>query len=61
MLADASWSKSWEERSKQHGKPNQIIGWRANDTGSSLVPPAYQKLEGPWQGGKDPADGIASR
>ncbi len=61
VQADASWAHNWEERSKKHGKPNQIIGWQANDTGSLLVPPDYQKLEGPWTDGKDPADGIASR
>jgi predicted dehydrogenase len=59
--ANESWAHNWEERSKKRGKPNQIIGWQANDTGSSLVPPDYQKLEGTWTNGKDPADGIASR
>jgi predicted dehydrogenase len=61
VLADARWAKDWERRSKNRGKANQIIGWHANDNGSHLVPPAYQKLEGPWINGKDPADGVARR
>ena len=44
-----------EARSKSHGKPSQIIGWKAGGTGSNLVPPDYQKLAGPWKDGKDPA------
>ena len=53
--ADRAWSARWEERSKLRGKPNQVIGWRAGETGSLLVPPSYQKLEGDWVDGKDPA------
>ena len=53
--ADASWATQWEKRSKARGKPNQIQGWEAGDKGSLLTPPAYQKLEGPWVDGKDPA------
>ena len=53
--ADASWAAAWEQRSKQRGKPNQILGWDAGDAGSTLQPPAYQKLAGPWVDGKDPA------
>jgi predicted dehydrogenase len=59
--ADPSWSTRWEQRSKARGKPNQIIGWQGGETGSLLTPPAYQKLEGPWVDGHDPANGIASR
>jgi predicted dehydrogenase len=59
-LADASWSRQWEERSKNRGKPNQVIGWKAGDTGSLLEPPAYQKLAGPWIDGKDPAAAPAA-
>ncbi|MCS6852298.1 MAG: Gfo/Idh/MocA family oxidoreductase [Gemmataceae bacterium] len=55
--ADASWAEAWENRSKKRGKPNQIIGWMAGDTGSLLEPPEYQKLAGPWINGKDPAGG----
>jgi predicted dehydrogenase len=58
--ANASWAERWEKRSKARGKPSQILGWNAGDTGSLLNPPEYQKLAGPWKGGKDPADGIAS-
>jgi len=53
--ADASWASQWEARSKKRGKPNQIQGWTGGDKGSTLSPPAYQKLEGPWIDGKDPA------
>jgi predicted dehydrogenase len=55
--ADASWAKSWEERSHQRGKPLHVNGWKAGDTGSLLVPPDYQKLAGPWINGQDPAAG----
>ncbi|MBV9125253.1 MAG: Gfo/Idh/MocA family oxidoreductase, partial [Planctomycetes bacterium] len=58
--ADASWADRWQERSKAHGKPNQVLGWKAGETGSLLDPPAYQKLAGPWIGGKDPAAGEAT-
>jgi predicted dehydrogenase len=53
--ADASWAARWEARSKKRGKPNHVMGWQAGDTGSLLTPPDYQKLEGPWVDGKDPA------
>jgi predicted dehydrogenase len=54
--ADASWASRWEQRSKSHGKPNQVMGWTANDTGSTFTPPEYQKLAGAWKDGKDPAE-----
>ncbi|OAI50073.1 oxidoreductase [Planctomycetaceae bacterium SCGC AG-212-F19] len=54
-LADKSWSTRWEQVSKKRGKPQQIIGWNAGETGSLLEPPDYQKLGGPWTDGKDPA------
>jgi predicted dehydrogenase len=53
--ADTAWSARWEERSHLRGKPNQVIGWKAGDTGSLLKAPDYQKLEGDWVDGKDPA------
>ncbi len=59
--ADASWAASWEARSKQRGKPNQIIGWEAGDKGSLLEVEKdakagqYMKLAGPWVDGVDPA------
>jgi len=53
--ADPSWAAMWEARSKKRGKPNQVIGWKGGDKGSTLTPPAYQKLEGPWVNGVDPA------
>jgi predicted dehydrogenase len=59
-LADKSWATRWEQRSKQQGKPAQIIGWTAGDAGSLLEPPDYQKLAGPWTNGKDPADNTSA-
>ncbi|MGL4465405.1 MAG: gfo/Idh/MocA family oxidoreductase, partial [Planctomycetia bacterium] len=53
--ADASWAKKWEKRSHDRGKPEHVMGWKAGDTGSLLYPPDYQKLEGPWVNGEDPA------
>ncbi len=58
--ADASWAKRWEKRSHEHGKPNQIIGWQGDDKGSTLHPPEYQKLAGPWVNGQDPAASVTS-
>ncbi len=54
--ADGSWAVRWEERSDLRGKPNQVIGWKAGDTGSLLEAPGYQKLEGDFINGKDPAE-----
>ncbi|MFO0961194.1 MAG: Gfo/Idh/MocA family oxidoreductase [Isosphaeraceae bacterium] len=54
--ADSSWAARWEERSKLRGKPNQTQGWKVDQTlGSTITPPDYQKLEGDWVGGQDPA------
>jgi hypothetical protein len=60
VQADSSWASNWEKRSKSRGKPNQVMGWKAGETGSLLEPPDYQKLAGPWKDGKDPADGGAA-
>ena len=54
-VADESWAARWEKRSEDRGKPNQIIGWKGGEKGSTLEPPEYQKLEGPWINGKDPS------
>ena len=59
--ADGSWAARLEARSKRRGKSSQVMGWHAGDKGSTLKPPGYQKLEGPWVNGKDPADGAVSR
>jgi predicted dehydrogenase len=53
--ADASWASMWEARSKKRGKPSHVRGWTGGDKGSTLTPPDYQKLEGPWVNGQDPA------
>jgi predicted dehydrogenase len=55
--ADASWARRWEQRSHDRGQPNQIIGWDGGDSGSVVQPPEYQRLGGPWVGGRDPAAG----
>jgi predicted dehydrogenase len=55
VSADSGWPAKWEERSKLRGKPSQVIGWNAGDEGSLLVPKDYQKLEGDWINGQDPA------
>ena len=53
--ADTNWAAQLEKRSKARGKPTQVMGWNAGDKGSVLEPEKYQKLEGPWVDGKDPA------
>jgi predicted dehydrogenase len=53
--ADASWAQRWERRSHEHGHPNQIAGWQGGDKGSTLQPPEYMRLAGPWTNGQDPA------
>jgi predicted dehydrogenase len=54
--ADASWAKKWEKVSHERGKPTQVMGWKADPlAGSTLKAPAYQKLEGDWVTGQDPA------
>jgi hypothetical protein len=58
--ADASWSKRLEERGKRRGKSSQVAGWKADETGSVVQPPDYQKLAGPWTDGKDPANEVSA-
>ena len=55
-VADESWANKWEKISHERGKPNQVMGWHAGTEGSLLHAPDYQKLEGDWVGGKDPAE-----
>lgn len=57
--ADESWARQWERRSKDRGRPNQVPGWTGGDAGSTLSPPDYQRLEGPWVNGRDPAESNA--
>ncbi|HKI16262.1 MAG TPA: gfo/Idh/MocA family oxidoreductase, partial [Isosphaeraceae bacterium] len=56
--ADESWAKKWEEVSHKRGKPTQVMGWKAGEEGSLLHFPDYQKLEGDWVDGKDPAASV---
>jgi predicted dehydrogenase len=54
--ANETWAKQWEKMSHERSKnPRQVMGWHAGTEGSLLHPPDYQKLEGDWIGGKDPA------
>lgn len=53
--ADSSWSARWEQRSHRRERPSQIAGWTGGDSGSTLQPPDYQRLGGPWTNGQDPA------
>ncbi len=55
--ADASWAARLEKRSKEHGKPHEVAGYKGDPKGSELFPPDYEKLAGPWVNGKDPAAG----
>ncbi|HMP58190.1 MAG TPA: Gfo/Idh/MocA family oxidoreductase [Gemmatales bacterium] len=55
LPGNGSWSEGWEKRSQARGKPNNIIGWEAGETGNTFVPPDYMKLAGPWVDGRDPA------
>jgi predicted dehydrogenase len=55
---NGSWAAHWEKRSKDHGKPNEVIGYHGDAKGSELFPPDYQKLGGPWVNGKDPGEKV---
>jgi len=59
--ADSSWATKLEARSKQGGKPSQIIGWQGGESGSVVVPPDYMKLGGPWINGQDPSEPGAKK
>jgi predicted dehydrogenase len=54
VAADASWATRLERRSHERGHPTQIIGWTGGNRGSTLEPPDYQRLGGPWTNGQDP-------
>jgi predicted dehydrogenase len=54
-VGDASWATRLERRSRDRGRPTQIIGWTGENRGSTLEPPEYQRLAGPWENGQDPA------
>jgi hypothetical protein len=60
VTADESWARHWEQRSHERGRPNQVTGWAGGARGSGLVPPDYQRLEGPWVNGRDPAAAPAA-
>ncbi len=49
------WATGWETMSAEHASARHVPGWAAGDTGSQLKPQDYQRLEGPWIDGVDPA------
>jgi predicted dehydrogenase len=53
--ADVSWAAGWEKMSQERAPARHVPGWNAGTTGSVLVPRNYQRLEGPWINGVDPA------
>ena len=54
------WAKGWEQMSAQRAPARHVPGWSAGTTGSILHPESYQKLEGPWKDGVDPAPSTAT-
>ncbi len=60
VVADAHWATRWERRSHLRGRPNQIIGWQGGERGSTLEPPDYMSLAGPWVNGQDPARALVN-
>jgi predicted dehydrogenase len=51
---NAAWAQRWEAMSKARAKPNHVPGWKAGDYGSTIHPPEFMKLAGPWIDGKPP-------
>ncbi|MAG93446.1 MAG: oxidoreductase [Planctomycetaceae bacterium] len=51
---NSDWAAGWEAMSQANSKPRHVPGWKAGDAGSVMVPFEYQKLAGPWVGGKPP-------
>ena len=52
---NSSWASGWESMSEQRSTARHVPGWQAGDVGSKLIPKDYQRLEGPWIDGVDPA------
>jgi hypothetical protein len=51
---DRSWAERWERLSEAKAAPSHVPGWQGGDVGSTLDPPEYQKLAGPWIDGRPP-------
>lgn len=50
------YAKMWEEMSEERAVPRHVPGWKQDPLyGSRQKPNDYQKLEGPWKNGVDPA------
>jgi predicted dehydrogenase len=54
------WAKGWEQMSAQRAPARHVPGWSAGTVGSILHPESYQKLEGAWKDGVDPAPSTAT-
>ncbi|TWU23652.1 Gfo/Idh/MocA family protein [Bythopirellula polymerisocia] len=52
---NSEWASNWESMSAQRASAHHVPGWSAGETGSKLIPKDYQRLEGPWVNGVDPA------
>ena len=52
---DSSWASTWEAMSDAREPARHVPGWTAGETGSVLTAQEYQRLEGPWIDGVDPA------
>ncbi|MEM8946339.1 MAG: Gfo/Idh/MocA family oxidoreductase [Planctomycetota bacterium] len=52
---DESWASQWEAMSAERSAARHVPGWNAGTAGSELKPKDFQKLEGPWVDGIDPA------
>lgn len=50
-----SWAQPWKKLSYERGQPKHFPGGTAGGAGCRLRPPDYQRLAGPWIGGRDPA------
>lgn len=49
------WADGWETMSKARAEARHVPGWSAGQAGSLLEAEDYQRLEGPWIDGVDPA------
>ena len=53
--------RSWEARSKKRGKPNQIIGWKAGDKGSTADPAGLPEARRPVDRRQGPGRPVVKR
>jgi predicted dehydrogenase len=55
VVATTSLAEQYFPIESSRGKPNQVFGWTGGDAGSVVNPAEYQRLQGPWTEGRDPA------